>query len=570
MDGLSARTMFQSPVRPSKTLRGLEKSAYTLTISHANRATVRLPRIEIATSTIEIPEILLPSQAEISGVVKDPNGRTIVGARVLGRNMQENIIEETVSNGDGRFALTQFPRGANVLLWAEATGHVATNQRVEAPHNDVVLVLQRLGVLSGHVEDSDTGSAITDFRLLMAGGSEMGRFHSADGHFRWEDLPPGRWTLTAQAPGYQSANISDVEIHAGEVKEGIVFSLLKGVEVSGRVVDDATGEPLPGVRVSYRGSDDATSPTFFRSKTVSQDTDADGAFRLDGLPPTGVTLVVRSPLYAERQVRPSAEVGTAIEIRLSSGSEISGRVLGTDSLTPVVGARVSLFSENNGTGTTIASDSNGFFGFNHLQAGLYRVTAEATFGQASRQDIIVQENQRTDGILLNIKPGATLHGRITGTLPNEQPNINLIVRGPGGFSVFGSTDLEGSYRIEGVPAGSLELVASTSLFRSISTSIQVPEGIQDTVFNFEFPWAGRLRGTITQGGKPASFTNVALIPVDDQMVRGSTTTDSEGAYEVSGVSDGDYIIRVQKQRTVEESVRITGDTILDIEVPPME
>ena len=235
-----------------------------------------------------------------------------------------------------------------------------------------------------------------------------------------------------------------------------------------------------------------------------------------------------------------------------------------DSVTPVSNARVSLLSEADGTARGIITDPGGFFLFDHLGVGKYRLTAEASSGHAPLQEIVLNDNQRIEGVVLNIRGGAMIRGKVTGTLPTEQKTVNFAVSGPGGFSTFISTNFEGAYAISGVPAGTIQLLASTSKFRSMSLSVVVPTGVQELTFDIEFPQNARLHGRVMKEGKPVPFADVFVIPAEPQMVRGSTKTDEEGRYEIDGLGDGRYTIEIAGAGT--KNVSISGDAILDIEL----
>src|SRR5437773_408582 len=85
--------------------------------------------------------------------------------------------------------------------------------------------------------------------------------------------------------------------------------------VTGRVVSDATGDPLPNVRVTVRTAG-VGAPAVM--------TDADGRFSL-AVSADRVALSASKSGYGPRDV--TAAAGTPIEIRLSRGAAISGRVI---------------------------------------------------------------------------------------------------------------------------------------------------------------------------------------------------------------------------------------------------
>jgi protocatechuate 3,4-dioxygenase beta subunit len=542
-------------------LRGLVAGTYSLTFSHPTRASLVIPKIEIEDTDKKLPDIILPSQAKITGRITDAAGVSLSGAKIVARS--DDVRIEMTSDQDGRFTVAEFSAGASVVLWAVAPGYVATNKTVDAPQNSVLLPLRRLGGVRGHVQDAESASSLREFRVWLLGGSEEKRFRSDDGSFEWGDLSPGRVKLAAQAPGYQTTTL-DAEIRSAEFTDVVVFSLRKGVEFSGHVVDSETGEGLSDIRVTFKKATDDSDGGFIVSKTTGQSTDVNGDFKFDGVPSEKITIMTWSPLYANEEATADAAETTSIEIRLHRGAVLSGRVLARDSTAPVAGARVSLLSQANGTARGIATDSAGSFLFNHLSAGNYRLTAEASFGQSVPQNFTIVGNEIADNVVLTVSDGATVRGKATGTLPTEQKTVNLMATGPSGFSSFTSTDFEGNYKIAGVPVGVIHLLVSTSSSRSISMTVPVPAGVQEFTFDIDLPQNSRLHGRVTQGGKAIPFTDVIAIPAEAQMIRGNSRTDEEGTYEIGGLSDGDYTIRVPGAPT--RSVHISGDTLVDIEL----
>lgn len=197
---------------------------------------------------------------------------------------KEELSIETASDRNGRFALEEFPPGANVLLWATAPGHTSTNKMVEVPQNETVLVLGPLGTLRGRVEDAEASAPIREFAIWLAGGSEERTFHSEEGSFEWQGLSPGRQKMAVQAPGYLRRTV-EVDIHPGELTNAGVFRLRPGVELSGHIVDSESGEALADVVVGYKKTSGAEDRELLLSRATSQITDANGHFRFDNCRP---------------------------------------------------------------------------------------------------------------------------------------------------------------------------------------------------------------------------------------------------------------------------------------------
>src|SRR5262249_39204904 len=157
----------------------------------------------------------------------------------------------------------------------------------------------------------------------------------------------------------------------------------RGGGLSGRVVDPR-GNPVSGASVACcdAGARPGGPGGFGGGGSVpSATSDGDGRFQLDGLPDGAVTLTVTDADYVPttRQVDP-ASAGDVV-VTLSTGAEISGNVVSSDSGASVAGASVRLDPQGDSGGAAGGSqsaqaDGGGGFHFDHLSAGRYRLTAQ--------------------------------------------------------------------------------------------------------------------------------------------------------------------------------------------------
>jgi hypothetical protein len=547
-------------------LRGLEKGIYALKVSHSGHATSMVPEVEIKPRTANrLPDIVLTAEAQIKGRVIDAEDQPIPGARISGVSGEVNS-SEAISDDKGAFVLRGFAPDASVSLSATAAGHNDATKSVRAPDRDVVIVLLRNGILRGRVEDAETLAPIKEFQIRVIYSAERKSFRSEEGAFEWKGLAPGRWTLIAQAQGYQEAEVADIEIRAGEATQDVVFSLTRGVELSGRVVDAATGARLSNVTVTYRLPTGVELPPLAFDWN-GQTTDSDGGFKFEGLPRGKITIIAESPLHAQARRTAAAGKEKFIEIRLPKGGSISGRVVGVDSTTPISGAQVSLWATATMSAVTIPADETGAFSFTGLAAGRYQLTAEASLGHTNTQEIVLRESEPLTGLVLTVKAGATIRGQVTGLRPDEPKVVEIVAQGQGGFLGAASTNSDGSYAIHGVPGGPVKVMAQTYSQRIVSRSIEIPEGAQELTLNIEFPRVARLSGRVTRGGKPVAARIVSASPRSADSAAGSEKTDHNGMYVIDGLSEDDYVIGLAKEWT--KSVRVSGDTVLDIELPAL-
>src|SRR5262245_2821467 len=234
-----------------------------------------------------------------------------------------------LTDADGRYRLTNLPEGnyeARVMLKAYiAEKKTGDNDLVRSvslgegeTKNDVDFSLVRGGVITGRVTDAD-GSPMISRHVLPQIVNEQGPKHPYQGMvsarmfetddrgvYRLYGLRAGRYIVSSGGEGgFAFAGSSsgnhprtwhpdtDDENRAKiiEVKEGgevtgvdIKFGLAKRTyEASGRIIDDATGQPIPkaSVMCMKSGGDDAS----FGAHEGQATTDAQGHFQFNGLGP---------------------------------------------------------------------------------------------------------------------------------------------------------------------------------------------------------------------------------------------------------------------------------------------
>lgn len=150
--------------------------------------------------------------------------------------------------------------------------------------------------VGGIVVDAVTGKPLPKARLFLAPGerdAERIRTVSDDeGRFRFDGVPAGKYSLTAERLGYaaQSYNqrylnqgyASAVVTGEGEVTDSLVFRMLPGAVITGTIVD-SNGDPVPrltvqAVRALGRGARRRPQGTFYGF------TDDRGMYRIHSLP----------------------------------------------------------------------------------------------------------------------------------------------------------------------------------------------------------------------------------------------------------------------------------------------
>ncbi len=315
----------------------------------------------------------------LSGRVVDSTGTGVPSASVW--VSMETGSAGTETDAAGRFQVSGLKPG-KVEVSAGEAGDSSTVLRTMAPSDAVVLTLQPRASIRGRVvsagQEVFPGGTV-EIAPWSDGWWESNWSACSDtvdldrtGRFRTL-VQPGRTLLDVSVPGFARAEL-EIHLAPGEKRE-VVIPLEKGGTVQGKVVLQATGEPLKWADILPLTP--AGSPAgSFSFKTYSE---LDGSFTLDGTPEGPLYLIVRHPgcLLARTawlQVRAGGTVEARIE--LSAGQGIRG-VLRSDGK-PLSGARVTANSSGGSLQRNATSGLDGFYEISELPAGEYEVTVEAS------------------------------------------------------------------------------------------------------------------------------------------------------------------------------------------------
>lgn len=542
------------------------------------------------------PPIVLSRGVAVTGEVKDDQGAPIAGAMVslFGEGADPS---PTATDASGAFRIDNLARGRALMLTASAPGFAFSSRSVTPPAENVALVLGKSGTIRGRVVDGATGAPITAFSVAttpasrgrrgfgggggpaaFGGGAPSSAQYAEDGSFE-VSVAPGSWSVRATADGYRPADVSNLDVDAGETKEGVEIALRKGGGLTGHVVD-GRGNPVPGANVACCGA--AGGGGFgpggggAAGSGPSATTDGDGRFQLDGLADGHVTLTVTSGDYvpASRDVDPAATPDVTISV--STGAEITGAVVSGDSSSPIPGAAVSLVPEGDSGTTTGApqnaqSDGNGGFHFDHLAAGRYRLTAQTKTASSAPQDLVVADGQPMDGVRVTVATGSEIDGVVTGLPAGQLGGVSVSATATGFQSSTATAD-DGHFTIASAPPGVVRITASTAMpsVRTAAKTVEIGDDGSPASVELAFDGGSRLSGNVTQGGKPVTQFAISATPdpPDGSGRRYTAMSDGTGHYEIDNMMDGGYdVVVTGADSPYRTTVTVSGDTNGDIAMP---
>jgi RNA polymerase sigma factor (sigma-70 family) len=334
-------------------------AAYTVSASPENLASVSAGPIDLP-EPVEITgvDFQVASGHSLSGRIIDEAGKPIAGAEVAFEGGNGRCAN-TGQNGDfffqhvapGEHRLSAFDREHSAYERFDFDFEMPADHSV----TDVVITLKakRAGTISGRVTDAE-GNPLAGLRMLAftsrRGPGEVSVQEETetddDGRYEFHELGGATYFNVDVYPGkFAVQRLHDVEVGS----TGVDLRLARLAQISGQVVDAATGKPIPefDVRFAHSIGKEHDVESEHLSEWVSF-ASAEGRFKLDTIAPPSTRLEVRAQGYSHfESERIAVEPGDNIEglrFALSKGASIAGHVIDAATGEPLSGARVRVYS----------------------------------------------------------------------------------------------------------------------------------------------------------------------------------------------------------------------------------
>lgn len=416
-------------------------------------------------------------------------------------------------------------------------------------------------IITGTITRDDTRAPLAGARVCASGESpdypdELLRdaacaTTASDGTYRIDGLLPAQYAVSASARTYRpeqyhpggNRRVTRFPVRAGETRTGIDLALRAGgVEITGTVAD-LTGGPIAKARVT---SEDPL---------VVTETDDRGAFSMwVSRGRHGVNASADG--YADNSEYLHAP--GKVEILLTPESTLSGTVVDAKTGAPVQGARVTLgdWSEADAT----FSDEQGKFRITRISPGRQTAVARTDRGYGRAEgSTLVGLGQHVDGVIVKLFPAARVEARILVAgdpkVTCERPRASLhdgaaqrwieLRKEPDGL-LWADGVLPGDYR----PEIGCDGFQTRERYDHIVVAQADVTGIEWLVD----PGAV-IRGTVrTRSGEAVEDAEVwARTSSGGARARtgwGSDESTRDGAYELTGLKAGSYVIEVSSPKGV--------------------
>ncbi len=491
--------------------------------------------------------------------------RPVTEARVTlvrDRTSRDPVAEPTRTDADGRFTIPNPPDSARLLV-VRGRGHASRALQIGPSAGrpeglEVEVWLEAASQVAGVVVDS-SGVPVAQARLSVAPVGEPATLSDAEGRFVLQGLGKGLVELWAYHPDVGVATRRDIPAGTGDVVLKLEGPLLS---VQGMVIDDVTERPVSRAQVWV---DD------LRLFGCTGETDDDGRFRLEGIPPEPFRIGASSPSHGPTLVLVEAS-GQEVVIRLRAPEPVEGTVVerATGDLLPGVELRIEAGSVR-WSGRT---DSAG-----HFRSDVSFPFGRIEVSMVEESDWVILASSVVDGrspsiewstkqpIRIVVSRGARVEGTVLGLESTPISSCPVIL-----MSVTADLFAESVAWSWTDELGRFELgpVAEPGKHRVIARPARVGPAFSDP---FDLRPGGHVRG-VTLTAEPAGRLSGRLIDRDRQPVSGTTltlervdgvalepiredlqtSTASDGRFTLGPVPSGSYRVLAANSTTPEQVV----------------
>ncbi len=482
----------------------------------------------------------------LEGQVVDDGGAGVGGATVW---LSSVPPRSATTEADGTFAFEKVV-GREYELTATAgarTGGPVSYRLTDKSDPVVIRVAQ--GAKVAVEVTNENGEPIENATVKLADFGETTASTGKDGTATLSPVRPGWVAVEVTAPGYAGAS-SFGQVGSGGATATIHVKLHKGVQVSGRVVDES-GKALAKVHVTVGEA------WFMPMKSAEATTDDKGDFTFAAVAPGSHTFNAADGEHAPAKSLPvtvSDHAVSGIAITMKEGGTISGKVVDAKgAAVPYANVRIAPKSESAGMeqmtqGRQAVADDKGVFEVRGLPRTKLQARATSSDASSKAVDLDLTAKPAAKDVSLVLDEVGTIAGTVVDD--NGKPIAEVQVTAlPDWFAAeqptlagltSATTDGAGAFTIRGLPDGSYRLSASRSGggrgFERGGTQAKVG----DKAVKIVLPAPATLVGKVAlEGGSAPKLANIQL------GWHPATPAAPDGTFKIEDLEPGSYDVHIR-------------------------
>ena len=506
--------------------------------------------------------VTLEPPVVVRGRVIRADGRGVPSVEVGLSQFSRQNPKEARTAADGKFEFGGLASGPHELHVRHDKLGLYESRTIDAPADDVRIVLEPRGTVRGRVLDGSTQQPVPRFQISLVpeppteGPVRQVQGQDPAGAFAMSDLAPGSYAVEVTAEGYVRTRLEGVRVAVDPAATELEVVLDADAPIRGRVTD-GEGAPVAGAQVTPKGED-------LRIRSVRSD--EAGRFELRGLPAGEVPVHFQADGFLLEKRMLDTRAASRFEVVLRRGLSLVGEVVRSGR--GVEGAEVRATSSEQGAlEQRTFTDERGRFRLSGLRPGRYQVRAQERNDSVVVDDVDVAQ---APALRLVLGQVATVVGRVVG-LPRDgqQRRVLVLARAENHRSSSAAVGADQSFRFDDLPPGRVELEAQveaasgTRLSRKVELRLAAGETAEATL---EFPGGIVVSGRVVRDGQPVAGARVYFIGSPGDVA--GTRTDARGIYEMPGLEPGTYTVSADQEDGPEFTTQhvVTASGQLDIDI----
>ncbi|ASK33342.1 hypothetical protein CEK62_02560 [Alcanivorax sp. N3-2A] len=345
--------------------------------------------------------------------------------------------------------------------------------------------------------------------------------------------------------------------------------------LTGRLVDAQSGQALAEGQVRLSGTD-----------TRQTQSGSDGVFLFEDLPTGQYRIEAGKAGYGTLVLNTVVQTGDkrnlgnlALDVRQTdpdTGEPVStgllrGRVTASEDGAALAGATLTL----GGSGRSVTAGPDGRYVLGEIAAGPVTVTASAPGYRTAVGRADIQAGQTlvfSPALRAAVEQGVRVTGRVAERGTGDAVIGALVSARVANTTKSVSTDTQGRYRLETLPAGEVALTVSADGYASVSGQVQANDGDALTfspqlvaVGEPSASLPGGFRGTVVDGITGRGIEGADIL-VEHEDGSDNQTTDADGHFVIDTLSAGEVSLTISASdyAAVSAEVRVYAGFISDV------